>query len=93
MARPGVAAKVCEQFEAVLRTIVPGKESEHMMWILKFVDFRGSEVRLTGGAVVDSSRQAVLYPAVVWNWTCVQSYSWAQTQHINVLELVAFLNY
>ena len=89
MAIAGVAAKVCEQVEAVLRTITPGKEAEHMMWILEFTDFRCSEVRLTGGTIVDSCRHAAPYPAFVWNLTCVQSYSWAQSQHINVLGLVA----
>ena len=93
MARPGIAAMVCEQVEQVLATIQPGEEAKHMLWILEFVDFRGSEVRLNDGTIIDGSRQAVPYPAFVWDWRCVQSYSWAQSQHINVLELVAFFNY
>ena len=33
------------------------------------------------------------YLAFAWDWTPVQSYSWAVPQHINVLELIAFFNY
>ena len=64
-----------------------------MTWILEYVDFKGSDVRLKNGTVLDGPRQAVPYPAFIWDWKCVQSYSWAQSQHINVLELLVFLNY
>ena len=93
MAKPGMADLVSDQVEQVLNSVQVGKEAEHMNWILEYVDFKGSDVRLKDGAVLEGSRQAIPYPAFVWDWKCVQSYSWAQTQHINVLELLAFLNY
>ena len=64
-----------------------------MKELVNLVDFRGSDGRLLDGSVCEGSRQTVPYPAVVWDWKCVQSYAWATDQHINVLELVAFLNY
>jgi hypothetical protein len=45
------------------------------------------------GTILEGARQPIPYPAIGWSWTCVQSYAWQQTQHINVLELAAFFNY
>ena len=55
------------------------------------LDFRGSDVRLESGIVLELSRQAVPYPAIAWASTTVQAYKWGAQQHINVLELTAFL--
>ena len=65
MAKPGIAAMICEQVEKVLSTIKPGDEARHMQWILELVDFKGSEVRLKDATIVDGSLQAVPYPAFV----------------------------
>ena len=73
--------------------MVRGRESEHLLHVLEFCDFRGSEVSLRDGTVNEGDRQVIPYPAIVWAWRSVQSYTWRQPQHINVLELVAFLNY
>ena len=70
-----------------------GQEAGHLRNLVNLVDLRGSDVRLETRSVCDSSRQAVPYPAVAWKWRCVQSYAWRSAQHINVLELIAFLNY
>ena len=93
MAKPGMAAVVSDQVEQVLNSVKKDSEADHMTWILEYVDFKGSEVMLKTGAILDGPRQAVPYPAFVWDWKCIQSYTWAQTQHINVLELLAFFNY
>ena len=69
----------------------PGKELAHPRGLLDFVDFKGSEVRLESVTILEGARQPVPYPAVAWKWTCVQSYAWGQTQHINVLTLWPFL--
>ena len=71
----------------------PGRESDHFNYIFKFVDFQGSEVSLRDGAVAEGNRQVVPYPTMAWDWTCVQSYALQQSQHINVLGMVAFFNY
>ena len=64
-----------------------------MAYVLEFADFRGSEVSLRDGTVLEGSRQVIPYPAVVWAWRSVQAYAWQTPHHINVLELVAFMNY
>ena len=47
---------------------------------------------LEAGEVLEGGRQLVPYPAVAWDWRCVQSYTWQSRQHINVFELLAFFN-
>ncbi len=63
---------------------------EHLKGLLDVVDLRGSDVRLDIGAILEGSRQPIPYPAICWDWSCVQAYAWKQPQHINVLELLAF---
>ena len=77
----------------MIRSAVPGQEAEHLKGMIKFIEFKGSDVRLETGSLLEGSRQPVPYPAPIWDWKVVQSYPWRQTQHINVLELIAFLNY
>ena len=61
--------------------------------MLRTRSFKGADVRLESGDIIGGSHQPVPYPAIVWDWRCVQSYAWNQSGHINVLELLAFLNY
>ena len=89
--RPGVAAKVCDEVRKLRKTTVAGKESEHMLHMLQFGDFRGSEVSLRDGTVHDGSRQVIPYPAMAWAWHSEQAYRWQKPHHINVLELIVFL--
>ena len=77
----------------LLGTLEVGGEEEHLNFMLRRTDFKGSDVRLETGELLDGARQPIPYPAIVWDWRCVQSYAWRQTQHINVLELLAFFNY
>ncbi len=70
-----------------------GKELAYLQGLIDLVDFKGSEVWLESGAILEGARQPVPYPAVAWKWTCAQSHSWGQAQHIGVLELLAFCNY
>ena len=91
--RPGFAADAASHVLRILQTMRQGKEAEHLRNLVNLVDLRGSDVRLETRSVCESSRQSVPYPAVAWKWRCIQSYSWQSAQHINVLELIAFLNY
>ena len=93
MTKPVVAHRVANKVCRILDTAEPGQEMNHMLWLTEFVDFKGSEVRLKDGSILDGSRQAVPYPACIWDWNCIQSYSWSTPQHINVLELLAFFNF
>ena len=40
-----------------------GKEFDHLKEMLKFIDFKGSDVRLETGSLLEGSRQPVPYPA------------------------------
>jgi hypothetical protein len=93
LSKPGVAIFAAEAVLSVINTMQPGCEAEHLIGLLSIVDFRGSDVRLDTGVVLEGSRQPTPYPAICWDWTVVQSYAWQQHQHINVLELLAFFNY
>ena len=77
----------------MLATMEPGKEEQHLHYVLRFADFRGSEVSLRDGTVAEGGRQLIPYPAIAWKWKCLQSYRWQNSQHINILELVSFFNY
>ena len=88
-----MAAKVCDEVQKLLSTVPTGKEAEHLAGVLQICDFRGSEVSLRDGTVNEGHRQVIPYPAVVWAWRNVQAYAWQKPHHINVLELVALLNY
>ena len=85
-ANPGVAANVSDEVQKLLTTTVCGKEAKHLLHVLEFCDFRGSEVSLRDGTVSEGNRQVTPYPAMVWAWRSVQAYAWQQPQHINILE-------
>ena len=87
------ASAAAKQISCWLEQMTPGREAEHLGSLYRFLDFRGPDVRLDIGAVLNSSRQTMPYPAFGWDWVCMQSYGWATPQHINVLELIACFNY
>jgi hypothetical protein len=93
LSKPGVALFAAEAVMSLIATMCPGKEIEHLESLLSAFDFRGSDVRLDSGVILEGSRQPTPYPAICWEWAVVQSYGWQQHQHINVLELLAFFNY
>ena len=78
---------------AILATMVPGREMEHLVNLLRWADYRGSDVRLDAGELFDGSRQVCPYPATAWKWRSVLAWPWRRRQHINVLEFTAFLTY
>ena len=77
----------------LINSLSKGNEKEHLHSLLRLADFRGSDVRLLIETLVDGSRQHIPYPASIWRRECVQSYPWAEKQHINILEFTAFLIY
>lgn len=76
-----------------LDEMAPGSEEAHLNSLYRVIDLRGSDVRLDISSVLITGRQTMPYPAFAWEWSSVQSYTWATHQHINVLELIAFFNY
>ena len=76
----------------LLSQMEPGNEASHLVNLLRYVDHKGADVKLNL-SVVAVSKQDFPYPAFAWQWETVQAYKWKVSQHINVLELAAFLNY
>jgi hypothetical protein len=87
--QPAIVDKILK----VMATMERGREKEHFCSMLRETDYRGSDVRLATGTLLDGCRQDAPYPAFCWDWATVQSYSWKHHQHINALEFSAFLNY
>ena len=84
---------VLPELTLLINSLFKGNERDHLQNLLRWADFRGSDVRLLTETLVDGSRQHIPYPAGVWRWECVQSYKWREPQHINVLEFTAFLSF
>ena len=93
LAGGSISLNATERVMDLLSDMVPGSEAAHCKRLYKLLDVRGSDVGLSTGVVLDGGRQLVPYPALAWDWNSVQSYKWQVTQHINVLELLAFFNY
>ena len=94
-ARLGEAASneaVAQELRRWLATMSPGREVEHLRHLLRRADRRGSDVQLWTGELVRATRQAAPYPAFRWAWRAVSAYRWSEEAHINVLEVLAFVN-
>ena len=75
----------------LIHSMSPGRENDHLRYLLRLADHRGGEIRLH--LMGDHEPQAFPYPSFAWKWKAVQSYSWQHEQHINILEFVALFNY
>ena len=69
---------------AMEKTMVAGREGEHLQHLMRQGHYRGADIRLT--VEVNESQQLVPYPAYRWVWRDVLSFRWQQEGHINVLE-------
>ena len=74
-----------------LKTMEAGKEKEHLVWLLRHAYHTGCDVRLTDRGDDILGHRPGPYPAFRWHWKDVLSYRWRESQHINVLEMTAFL--
>ena len=79
------------QCSAFLETMEAGKEKEHLVWLLRHAYHTGCDVRLTDRGDDILGHRPGPYPAFRWHWKDVLSYRWRESQHINVLEMTAFL--
>ena len=89
--RAPVQAAVIPLVIAMLRSMVPAREADHLSSLLSWANHRGSDVVLASGVIVNGSTQIAPHPALAWAWRCGQSYKWTASQHINVLELTTLL--
>ena len=84
---------VLPELTNLINRLAKGSGKDHLHSLLGLAGFRGSGFRLLIETLVDGSRQHIPYPASIWRWECVQSYPWAEKQHINILEFIALSIY
>ena len=93
LAEPQVREAVLKQLLEMVNTMKAGSEAMHLASLVRSADYKGSDVKLLTGEILDGAKHGCPYPASAWKWETVQSYKWETSNHINVLEFVAFLNY
>eukprot|EP00435_Cladocopium_sp_Y103_P042108 s410_g11.t1 len=88
---PAVASRTAQKIMEVLQTMTPGAEREHLKLMLRNVCLRGTDVKLAATAEDGSQSWMTPYPAYKWEWKVKLAFAWKQDQHINILEVSAFL--
>eukprot|EP00435_Cladocopium_sp_Y103_P069901 s206_g34.t1 len=89
LADPTVAKPVATyltRWEAEMRA---GLEEQHLRNLLQRASMRGTDIRIHLSLGSEEEQHEVPYPAMRWKWKTVASFPWAQTAHINELELHA----
>ena len=89
--RQDIADIAADEVLRVLRTMRPGHERRHLRGLLREICIRGTEVRFEATPEDGSQALLVPYPAFKWQWKTRLSFPWKHPQHINVLEVSAFL--
>ena len=86
-----VANRVTEKVCLLIEGMKPGQEANHLNSLVRQVATRGCDIKLETSK--SESLPAIMspYPAFLWHWKTILSYRWSQPQHINVLEISAFL--
>lgn len=87
---PAAAELALQKIVEVLATMEDG-EKHHLKWLLRQVALRGCDVKLLSANEDGSQSVMSPYPAFRWNWSTRLSFPWKHEQHINVLEVSAFL--
>ena len=88
---PAVAKEVAKVVDQMVDRMQPGDEKKHLAGLLRQVSTRGCDIKMM---VTPESGEFTLmapYPAFVWLWRTLVSYRWMNPQHINTLEVSAFL--
>ena len=88
---PRLASEAARTIMEVMGGMTKGQEKEHLKTMLRHVCLRGTDIKLM--STPESGSQSVMspYPAFKWAWKVRLSFAWRQEQHINVLEVSAFL--
>ena len=74
---------------ALEQTMTNPQERQHLLALVREASIRGSDVRLF--MTVNEEPHEWPYPAYRWYWQEKLSYPWKQDDHINELELQAFI--
>ena len=86
-----MASRAAAQVFDVLKTMSQGMEAEHLRNLLRHVCLRGSDIKIMCSSEDGSQSMMAPYPAFAWEWKTKLAFRWKQHQHINVLEISAFL--
>ena len=86
-----VALAAAKEVYSVVSRMTPGHELEHLKWLLRNVSTRGCDIKIMTGKEDGSESFMSPYPGFMWVWRTMLSYKWKEEQHINVLEVSAFL--
>eukprot|EP00438_Fugacium_kawagutii_P013115 Skav209586 [mRNA] locus=scaffold1607:39438:42899:+ [translate_table: standard] len=86
-----LAQAACEQILAVAKSMEPQTERQHLRWLMTQVALRGSDIKMLATPEDGSRSSMIPYPAYKWQWETKLSYPWRSQQHINILEVSAFL--
>lgn len=85
LSKDRVSNIAASEVKRLINQMQPGSEPAHPASLYNLLDMRGSDVRLATENVVEGGRRVVPYPAIAWEWGCVQIYAWRAPQHINIL--------
>jgi hypothetical protein len=88
-----VLSAVAFQVARMEEGMIPGLEKEHLRAMVLKAHHRGTDVRLSTGEALAENRQEYPYPAYRWLWKTQMSWPWRHEQHINILEMAAFLTH
>ena len=88
---PVIASRAAMRVLEVIRSMVPGKEKELLKTMLRHIFLRDTDVKLLSSAEDGSQSMMSPYPAFKWDWKVKLAFAWRQHQHINILEISAFL--
>ena len=83
----GAARRIAD----LMQTMCPGRERDHLKEMLRQVCLRGTDIKLMSEAEDGSQSVMAPYPAFLWDWKVKLAWKWKQSQHINELEVAAFL--
>ena len=84
--------RVVHEVYKMTSTMETGQECSHLRWMSRQVGLKGTDVRLLVPVEESDPREVLTpYPAFRWLWRTLAAWKWGSQQHINVLEVSAFL--
>ena len=86
-----VAMRVATAVNDMLKDMCPGNEAQHLASLLRQVSTRGCDIKILVSPEDGEQTLMAPYPSFAWLWRTLVAYRWRQPQHINTLEVSAFL--
>ena len=84
--------RVVKEVQKMSETMERDQERPHLLWMARQVGLKGTDVRLMVPVEEADMREVLApYPAFRWLWRNLMAWKWAAPQHINILEVSAFL--